>query len=145
MWDPHCDLNVDPDWDSWIWWPKIVKFTGEKFNLLWIKNGNVFILRPPWRTSKLKKKHPALQNNIFLNFSFICGSSLLVPDPNTIGLNQIGSGIPDPTNLLQDTRKAFSMFFFYCMPLGKDLVYADLYKTKQQYILFCSVKLEIEQ
>jgi hypothetical protein len=67
--------------------------------------------------------------------------SLLVSDPNTVGLNQSGSG----SNTSATRRLQSFLNVFYCMPLGKDLVYADLYKTRLQYILFCTVDLETEQ
>ncbi len=72
------------------------KFTAEKFL---IKNYNLPIPRPPYRTSKLqkkpsalKRKHPALQNMKFLNFFYFCGSFLpsWIHDPLRIRIRNPG-------------------------------------------------------
>ena len=63
-----------------FWWPNILKFHSWNFSE---NNFNLFIPRPPWRTSKLqekpsalKREPPALQTYNYLLFFYFCGSFL---------------------------------------------------------------------
>ncbi len=85
-----------------FWWPKIGKmYSWKKITFFWIKNYNLPIPGPPYRTSKLQKKpsalkreHTALQNMKFLNFFYFCGSFLpsWIADPDSL----YGSGFVWP-------------------------------------------------
>jgi hypothetical protein len=71
-----------------FWWPNILKFHSWNFSE---NNFNLFIPRPPWRTSKLQEKpsalkweHPAHLNINFFNFFYFLVRvifALLDPDP----------------------------------------------------------------
>jgi hypothetical protein len=86
-----------------------------------IKNYNLHIPRPPYRTSKLQKKpsafereHPALQNMKFLNIFFyflLVIFALLHPDPDSeygsgsTDLIESGSNTdPDPETLVKNNK-----------------------------------------
>jgi hypothetical protein len=76
------------------------KITAEKkIKVLWIKNYNIPIPRPPLRTSNILKKpsalkrgHPTLQNMEFFNFFLLLWVRIPNPDPLTL-LN------PDPIRI----------------------------------------------
>jgi hypothetical protein len=80
---------------------------GKKIYIFLIKNCSLLILRPPYRTSNLKKKssslssgHLAIQNMNFLHFSQFSGSfwpswiRICIPnvDPDPADYNECGSG-----------------------------------------------------
>jgi hypothetical protein len=86
----------------------------------------------------LKREHPALQNNTFLNFfllivGHVCplgsGSEYSRPKSKRIRIQHI---------CYKTTAKLSQCFLLY-MPLGKDLVYADLYKTRSIFFSVLSI------
>jgi hypothetical protein len=69
---------------------KIKNYSCKKMNVFLVKNCNLHITRPPYRTSKplekpsaLKREHPALQNLKFFPFYLFLRVifALLDPDP----------------------------------------------------------------